>query len=97
MRTARVARFPGRASQLRVGLAARLGRRTRGLRRRREALVAVDGEPVRGDHALGVCERDRAAADLALQVGLYGVLLMRVGVTRPELGPEVGDIGRRAA
>src|SRR5437899_2015406 len=58
IRTARAARFPGRASQLRVGLAARLARRIRGLRRRREVLLAVDGEPIRGDHALGVCERD---------------------------------------
>src|SRR6266851_113081 len=106
IRTARPFRFPDEASQpggvaaddrLEPGLASESVDGAGGLGRWREVLVAEDREPVRGDHALRVRERDSAAAYLALQMCLHGVLLVRVGIASPRLGPEVGHVGGRAA
>jgi hypothetical protein len=60
-------------------------------------LLVEDGEPVRGDHALRIRERDGTTADLLFQMGLNGVLLVRISVACPRLRPEVGDVGGRAA
>src|SRR5947208_1643071 len=93
--------MPGSASSPRVPR----WRSAWGWRRRRsglgsgwsQAVLVVNGDPVRRDGALRLLELQGAPADLLVQEVLHRIFLMGIAGPRPWLWPEIGDVVRCAA